>query len=120
MLRIRYCMMEMATVGLILIWKGLDENDYDWYGAVFSRKLRQDYGLDVSGSSDNGKTNYYTSISYLNDKGYANNQYYKRYSFRASVTSQVMDWLQMGGNLAYSYSRRTFQGQTVRWFIQTR
>lgn len=96
-----------ANPNLEMVW---DESDYDWYGAVFSRKLRQDYGLDVSGSSDNGKTNYYTSISYLNDKGYANNQYYKRYSFRASVTSQVMDWLQVGGNLAYSYSRQNVSG----------
>lgn len=92
---------------LEMVW---DESDYDWYGAVFSRKLRQDYGIDVSGSTNDGKTSYYTSISYLNDKGYANNQYYKRYSFRANVTSELTKWLQMGGSLAYSYSRQNVSG----------
>lgn len=92
---------------LEMVW---DESDYDWYGAVFSRKLRQDYGLDVSGATQDGKTNYFTSVSYLNDKGYANNQYYKRYSFRASVTTELTKWLSMGGNLAYSYSRQNISG----------
>ncbi len=94
---------------LEMVW---DEDDYDWYGAVFSRKLRQDYSLDVSGSSGNGKTNYYTSASYLNDKGYGNSQYYKRYSFRAKVNTEIASWLSMGGNLAYSYSRQNVSGAT--------
>jgi TonB-linked SusC/RagA family outer membrane protein len=92
---------------LNMVW---DKSDYDWYGAVFSRKLRQDYGMDVSGSSANGKTNYFTSVSYLNDKGYASNQYYNRYSFRTSVNSQVTDWFTLGGSLAYSYSRQNVSG----------
>lgn len=94
---------------LEMVW---DESDYDWYGALFSRKLRQDYGIDVSGATQDGKTNYFTSLSYLNDKGYANNQYYKRYSFRASVTTELTNWLNMGGSLAYSYSRQNISGAT--------
>lgn len=100
---------------LEMVW---DESDYDWYGAVFSRKLRQDYGIDVSGATENGKTNYYTSLSYLNDKGYANKQYYKRYSFRANVTSEVAKWLTMGGSLAYSYYRQNTSGPIGLWFFQ--
>lgn len=92
---------------LEMVW---DESDYDWYGAVFSRKLRQDYGVDVSGATQDGKTNYFTSLSYLNDKGYGNNQYYKRYAFRANVTTELTKWLQMGGNLAYSYYRQNISG----------
>lgn len=92
---------------LEMVW---DESDYDWYGAVFSRKLRQDYGIDVSGATENGKVNYYTSLSYLNDKGYANNQYYTRYSFRTNVTAEVTNWLSMGGSLAYSYYRQNTSG----------
>lgn len=87
-----------------------DESDWDVYGAVFSRKLRQDYGLDLSGTSENGKTNYYLSAGYLNDGGYMLNQYYKRYSFRASVSSKVKDWLQMGGSVSYSYYRMNMAG----------
>ncbi|MDR3093035.1 MAG: SusC/RagA family TonB-linked outer membrane protein, partial [Bacteroidales bacterium] len=92
---------------LQMVW---DESDYDWYGAVFSRKLRQDYNIDVSGASGDGKTNYFLSASHLNDKGYANNQYYKRYSFRANVTSEINSWLSMGGALSYSYSRKNVAG----------
>lgn len=92
---------------LRIVW---DEKDYDWYGAVFSRKLRQDYGIDVSGMSHNGKTSYFTSATFLDDKGYANKQYYKRYSFRANVTSEINNWLTMGGNLTYSYSRQNVSG----------
>ena len=92
---------------LELVWNKSDWNAYD---QVFSRKLRQDYGVDVSGSVGNGKVNYYTSVGYLNDKGYSNNDYYKRYTFRTNVSSKVTDWLEMGGNLAYTYARQTSGG----------
>ena len=92
---------------LEMVW---DKSDWDWYDIVFSKKLRQDYGIDLSGSSQDGKTQYYTSLGYLDDKGYANEDYYKRYSFRASVTSDVNKWLSMGGNLAYSYARQSSHG----------
>ncbi|MBR0532848.1 MAG: SusC/RagA family TonB-linked outer membrane protein, partial [Bacteroidales bacterium] len=87
-----------------------EPSDWDVYGAIFSRKLRQDYGLDVSGASDSGKTNYYVSAGFIDDGGYMLNQYYKRYSFRANVNSQVNDWLQLGGSVAYSYWRQNFTG----------
>ncbi|MDR0537961.1 MAG: SusC/RagA family TonB-linked outer membrane protein [Tannerellaceae bacterium] len=92
---------------LEMVW---DKSDYDWYGAVFSRKLRQDYSIDVSGATADNKTNYYISASHLNDNGYSIAQYYQRYSFRANATSQINNWLTMGGNLAYSYSRQNNSG----------
>lgn len=92
---------------LEMVW---DESDWNWYDAVYSKKLRQDYGIDLSGSSADGKTQYFTSLGFLNDKGYSNIDYYKRYSFRTSVTSEVNSWLSMGGNLAYSYARQTSHG----------
>ena len=92
---------------LQMVW---DPSDYDVNGAVYSRKLRQDYGLDVSGASSNGKTNYLISGSYLDDKGYASNQYFKRYTFRTNVTTQATDWLQLGGSIAYSSSRQNTSG----------
>lgn len=92
---------------LDIIW---DEKDYDFYGAVFSRKLRQDYGVDLSGTSNEGKTNYFLSAGYLDDNGFANRQYFKRYNFRANVSSQVNNWLQVGGNLSYSNSKQNLSG----------
>lgn len=87
-----------------------DPSDWDVYGAIFSRKLRQDYGIDVSGASDSGKTNYFVSTGFIDDGGYMLNQYYKRYSFRANVSSQINDWLQLGGSVSYSYWRQNFTG----------
>jgi len=87
-----------------------DPSDWDVYGAIFSRKLRQDYGIDVSGASENGKTNYFISSGFIDDGGYMLNQYYKRYSFRANVSSQINNWLQLGGSVSYSYWRQNFTG----------
>lgn len=92
---------------LEMVW---NEEDYDWYDAVFDKKLRQEYGLDLSGSSANGKTQYFTSLGFLDDKGYANDDFYRRYSFRANVNSEITDWLSMGGNLAYTYARKNTRG----------
>lgn len=88
---------------LEMVW---GENDWNIYNTIFKKKLRQDYGLDLNGSTTDGRTQYFVSLGFLNDKGYSNNDYYKRYSFRANVNSEVTNWLSMGGNLAYSYSRQ--------------
>lgn len=92
---------------LEMVW---EKSDWDWYDAVFSRKLRQDYSVDVSGASSDDKTNYYFSASHLNDKSYQITQYFKRYSLRANVSSKITDWLTMGTNLAYTYSRQNASG----------
>jgi TonB-linked SusC/RagA family outer membrane protein len=92
---------------LEMVW---EPSDWDFYGAVYSRKLRQDYSFDVSGATNDGKTSYFFSASHLNDNGYGIAQYYKRYGFRANVTSKIKDWLTMGGSLAYSYGRQAGSG----------
>lgn len=92
---------------LRMIW---DESDWEWNDVVFSHKLRQDYGIDMSGRTENGRTAYFLSAGYLNDLGYANDDFYRRYSFRANVESEVTGWLTMGGSLSYSYARRNSRG----------
>ena len=91
-----------------------DEDDWDVYKAIFSRKLRQEYNADVSGQSRNGKTDYYFSGGYLDDKGYGNRQYYKRYTFRSNVTTEIFDWWKAGGNLSYSRHRQNISGGASR------
>ncbi len=92
-------------------WK---ESDWDVYKAVFSRKLRQDYSVDVSGQSSSGKTSYFFSGGYLDDLGYGNRQYYKRYSFRTNINTTIKDWWNMGGSLAYSRHRQNLSGGVSR------
>ncbi|MDR0560984.1 MAG: TonB-dependent receptor [Prevotellaceae bacterium] len=93
------------------IW---DEKDYNVYKALFSHKIRQEYSVDVSGQSENGKTVYYFSGGYLDDNGYNSNQYYKRYSFRSNVDAEIYSWWKAGGSLAYSYSRQNMSGGNSR------
>ena len=89
-----------------------NENDWDWYGAYYKRKLRQNYSIDISGATENGKTNYFISTGFLDDKGYGGGDYYKRYSFSANVNSEINKWLAMGGSLRYAYSRQSSSGST--------
>ncbi len=91
-----------------------DESDWDVYDAIFSRKLRQEYSADVSGSTTDGKTNYYLSGGYLDDLGYGNAQFYKRYSFRANATTEIFDWWKAGGSIAYSRHRQNISGGSSR------
>lgn len=88
-----------------------DESDWDWYGAYYNRKLRQNYSIDISGASENGKTNYFVSAGMLDDNGYSGTDYYKRYSFAANVNSEINNWLSMGGSLRYSYYRQSYGGK---------
>ncbi|MDR3194395.1 MAG: SusC/RagA family TonB-linked outer membrane protein, partial [Tannerella sp.] len=92
---------------LQMVWT---EDDYNWYKIMFNQKVRQDYSFDVSGNVNDGKVTYYFSGSFLDDKGYALEQYYKRYSFRANVNAEITKWLEMGGNMAYSNSRQNNSG----------
>ena len=87
-----------------------DESDWDWYGSYYSRKLRQNYSIDISGASENGKTNYFVSAGMLDDNGYGGRDYYKRYSFSANVNSEIKKWLSMGGALRYTYYRQNSGG----------
>ena len=91
-----------------------EESDWDVYKAIYSRKLRQDYSADVSGQSANGKTSYFFSGGYLDDQGYGNRQYYKRYSFRTNISTEIFDWWKAGGNLSYSRHRQNISGGASR------
>jgi len=104
-----YYVLENGSINpnLQMIW---DKSDYDWYGSVYSRKLRQDYSVDISGSTSEGKTNYFFSGSFMDDKGFGLSQYFKRYSFRTNISTKVTNWLEMGGNMAYSSSKQNNSG----------
>lgn len=91
-----------------------DEKDWDGYAALFSRKLRQEYNADLSGQTNDGKMTYYFSGGYLDDLGYGNRQYYKRYSFRTNLDAEINNWWKAGGSLAYSHHRQNLSGGSSR------
>lgn len=96
-----------ANPDLQMVWS---KDEWDQLSNVFSHKVRQDYGVDVSGATANNKVRYFNSLGYLYDKGYSNIDYYKRWTFRTNVIADITKNLQMGGSLAYTYARKTSSG----------
>ncbi|WP_344740234.1 SusC/RagA family TonB-linked outer membrane protein [Gaetbulibacter aestuarii] len=79
--------------------------------AAFDSAYRKEGSLRMGGGSD--KSNYYFSLGYLNDDGYAINTGYDRYNTRLKVDSDIKKWLNIGANLGYAYSISRNNGQTV-------
>jgi len=95
-----------------LVW---NKSDWDWYGASIKKRLRQEYSVDISGMSNGNKMNYMFSGSYLDDKGMAVGQMFKRYTMRTNITNEVKSWLKLGMNLAYTHTRKTNSNVQTRF-----
>ena len=75
----------------------------NWYDELFKTdNLRQEYNLNISGSSD--KFNYYGSFSYLDDSGLMENSDYQRFTARVAVDYQAKKWLKIGTNMTYAHA----------------
>jgi TonB-linked SusC/RagA family outer membrane protein len=77
-------------------------NDFDWYKPLQRTGTRTNADLSLSGN--NGKSDFYVSLGYLNDKGYILKSDFKRFNARINVNSQVKKWLKTGLNLAGNMS----------------
>ena len=82
----------------------------DWKDYAFRTGYRQEANVQFSGASD--KTNYSTSFGFVDDEGFGINSDYSRYSARVNVNHKTTDWLSIGGNMSYSGSRYTQNGQS--------
>ena len=90
----------------------------DWRGEMLKVRPRQEYNVDFSGKS--GKTSYFFSAGYLDDKGIFTTQQFNRISGRANVTSKVKDWLEVGTNTSFAHSLTDAPaGDSVVWFLRT-
>ncbi|MCM1336091.1 MAG: SusC/RagA family TonB-linked outer membrane protein, partial [Candidatus Amulumruptor caecigallinarius] len=92
---------------------GYSDGDYfytpdDWNDGTYRNGLRQEYTVNISGSTD--KFNYYLSGSYLGDEGLIKGSHFNRLSTRAKVDYQVKKWLKVGTNLAYVYTNTGYPG----------
>ncbi len=94
-----------ATAGNVIVNQGqsymlLADN---WYNELFqSNNLRQEYNLNISGSTD--KLTYFASASYLDDSGIIENSGFRRITTRANVDYQAKKWLKIGTNMSYSHA----------------
>ena len=86
---------------------------------------QQKHNLSVSGGSE--KTTYNVSMSYLNQNGVikVNPDDYKRYTFNASVNTQIRDWWTARANVMFSRSSKKepykyTSGYTDLWYYLLR
>lgn len=69
---------------------------------------RQEYQISVNGSS--GASDYYASMSYLDEKGILKTTGFKRYTIRAGADTSPKDWFDLGASINYSHSNSQFLG----------
>lgn len=92
----------------------------NWEDYAFQNSARNEVNVKMGGSQ--GKTNYYTSFGYLNDKGYSVNSDYERLSARLNVNHEVKSWLTANANFGYARTETNRGGQTsdsgsIFWFV---
>lgn len=95
-------------------------NPENWEDYAFDPSLRTEANVRLSGGSE--KSTYFSSLGYLEDKGYSVNSDFHRYTGRLGVTHDVKDWLSGTMDLGYSLSKSKQNGQSedsgsVFWFV---
>jgi len=86
--------------------------DYtDWIDATTQTGYKQQHSISISGGTD--RVNYYVSGTFLDVKGVAVNDLFKRYSTRINVEAKVTKWLTIGTNTQLSLTDRA--GFTASW-----
>ncbi len=73
----------------------------DWIGSIFHVAPEQDHELSVSGGTK--KIQYNVSGNYFNQDGIILNSWYKRYTLRSKLTSEVTEKLKVGASISFSY-----------------
>jgi len=87
-------------------WDGSLVATTDWKGLVSQTGITADHSLSVSGGTNKIKA--YASFGYLDNKGTAIGQEFKRYSGKASVDIQATDWFSMGLTVNVTQSVQEF------------
>jgi TonB-linked SusC/RagA family outer membrane protein len=81
----------------------------DWQDYAERTGHTQNHSLSVSGASE--KMNYYVSGSYVKTEGVLTGDDYDRKAITTRLTTDITDWLEVGGNVNYSYN--DYSGPTV-------
>ena len=92
-----------ATLG----YKDAATNRYytpdNWEDIMYQSTLRQEYNATVSGSND--RNNFYLSFGFLDDGGLVEGSGFKRTSTRLKDEYKVNEWMKVGANLSYTYTK---------------
>lgn len=74
----------------------------NWWDEMQRVGQRSEYNMTYSGAND--KSDFYTSINYLNEDGYILKSDFRRFTGRLNVNTQATDWLKTGINIAATRS----------------
>lgn len=89
--------------------------EFDAFDNAFEHRLKQDYGVDISGAMGESN-NYYASFSMLDDKGVHISDHFRRFTGRAVLDTKVKEWLQMSNSIMYTNSADKNGGFGTRVF----
>jgi len=90
------------------------------WDAILQYKPINNHTISARGGSDRIK--FYSSLSYLDNKGLMTNTGYTRYTFRNNMTYKVNDWLSLGSNVSAILGSREpgYSGTgSLQWLITT-
>lgn len=79
----------------------------DWYGeTIHNTALDQRYNLSLNGGTE--KSKYYISQSYNRNGGMMKyyDDKYERWNTNMKISTQVTDWLEVGGKIMYNYTNK--------------
>ncbi|MEN5235465.1 TonB-dependent receptor [Sphingobacterium faecium] len=95
---------------------------YDWNDALFRTGIFNTNDLSVSGGTDN--TNYYTSLSYTQDKSRVILNDYNRISGRVNLNQKIGKYLEFGSNINIAKTKLVGMNDTrntgSNYLLQTR
>ncbi len=89
--------------------------DFDAFDEAFEHRLKQDYGVDISGAMGENNT-YFASFSMLDDKGVHITDHFRRFTGRAVLDTKITNWMQMSNSMLYANSTDKNGGFATRVF----
>lgn len=75
----------------------------DWQDMMYQTAVTQNYKLVVTGGT--AKNQYYVSGNYMDNRGDIINTSFKRYQFKANISSKVKKWLELTADIDGSYNK---------------
>jgi TonB-linked SusC/RagA family outer membrane protein len=92
----------------------------NWLNLATQNGSKEQHGLSIRGG--NTTTKYFASVNYLDTKGVAVNDHFKRLSTRINLEANLTKWLTYGTNTSLGYDNRsglpaTFSGDNGAYFF---
>ena len=91
----------------------------DWLDEADRNATYQEYSVDLSGGNET--TNYAFQAGYLQEEGVLKYTGYDRYNLRANVTTNPIEWLEVGEKIGvtysedYGYQNNNQEGSAISW-----